>query len=189
MILWAVTAELLFSTTAKRRKMRSSKWTRKKNCSFHMGFRVFRWMGFVRKWQLSSGMPRMSTSMHGLPVLLLGHTFWPETTWGRKQGPGHWRWKRNKGNLCTSPLASTKNTLEWTRSRVNKSAKKYPPKAGCDCNQATTRLDSWEKLVLSPAFTCHYSTVKMFKYLQSQAIKMKLSFARRQRETGRLYGM
>lgn len=86
MILWAVTAELLFSTTAKRRNMSSSKWTRKRNCSFHMGFRVFRWMGFVRKWQLSRGMPRISTSIHGLPVLLLGHTFWPETIWREKKG-------------------------------------------------------------------------------------------------------
>jgi hypothetical protein len=76
----------LFSTTAKRRNTRSSKWTRNRNCSFHIGFSVFRWMGFVRKWQLSRGMPRTSTSMHGLPVLLLGHTFWPETIWrGRKR--------------------------------------------------------------------------------------------------------
>lgn len=85
MILWAVIAELLFSTTAKRRNTRSSKWTRKRNCSFHMGFRVFRWMGFVRKWQLSRGMPKTSTSMHGLPVLLLGHTFWPEMIWRGRQ--------------------------------------------------------------------------------------------------------
>ena len=85
MILWAVTTELLFSTTAKRRNTRSSKWTRKRNCSFHMGFRVLRWMGFVRKWQLSRAMPRTSTSIHGLPVLLLGHTFCPETIWGEER--------------------------------------------------------------------------------------------------------
>lgn len=98
--------------------------------------------------------------------------------------------KEKQGNLCTSPLPSTKNTLEWTKSMVNKSANTSPPPppAGCHCNQATTRLESREKLVLSPALTCHFSTVKMFKYLQSQAIKLKLSFARRQRETGRLYG-
>lgn len=84
-ILWAITAELLFSTTAKRRKTRSSKWIRKRNCSFHMGLRVLRWMGFVRKWQLSRGIPSTSTSMHGLPVLLLGHTFCPDTIWNNKK--------------------------------------------------------------------------------------------------------
>lgn len=83
MILWAVIAELLFSTTANRRKTKSSKWTRKRNCSFHIGLSVLRWMGLVRKWQLSRGIPSTSISMQGLPVLLLGHTFCPDTIWSR----------------------------------------------------------------------------------------------------------
>lgn len=83
MILWAVTAELLFSTTANRRNTKSSKCTRNRNCSFHMGLSVLRWMGLVRKWQLSRGIPSTSISMQGLPVLLLGQTFWPDTICSR----------------------------------------------------------------------------------------------------------
>lgn len=161
MILWAVTAELLFSTTAKRRNMRSSKWTRKRNCSFHMGFRVLRWIGFVRKWQLSRGIPRTSTSIHGLPVLLLGHTFCPETIWGRK-----WRSKslKMKGKqrqplrLCASPFPSqrnTKDTLEWTRWMITKPANR----SSDDWNHGKNVFC----LKYSPNY--HLSTVKMFKYL------------------------
>ncbi len=84
-VLWAVVWELLFSTTAKRRKHISSKCTVNWKCSLHMGLRVLRWMGLVRKWQLSTGMPRTSTSRQGLPALLPGHTFWPETIWEKKQ--------------------------------------------------------------------------------------------------------
>lgn len=118
MILWAVTTELLFSTTAKRTNTRSSKWTRKRNCSFHMGFRVLRWMGFVRKWQLSKAMPRTSTSIHGLPVLLLGHTFCPETIWGEERVKVTGVAKET--DVTTEPHCfplqrKTKNLLEWTK--------------------------------------------------------------------------
>lgn len=84
-VLWAVVWELLFSTTAMRKKHISSKCTVKWKCSFHMGLRVLRWMGLVRKWALSTGMPRTSTSMQGLPLLFPGQTFCPETIWGKTE--------------------------------------------------------------------------------------------------------
>ena len=165
MILWAVTTELLFSTTAKRRNRRSSKWTRKRNCSFHMGFRVLRWMGFVRKWQLSRAMPRTSTSIHGLPVLLLGHTFCPETIWGGKRirvtedaketevtsEPHRFPPQKRQRTLWNGPG-------EWLIRLLKK--RSYH-------NQVIAWLESWENLFCqqhSPNY--NLSTVNMFKYLQ-----------------------
>lgn len=96
-VLWAVVWELLFSTTATRKKHISSKCTVNWKCSFHMGLRVLRWMGLVRKWALSTGMPRTSTSMQGLPLLLPGQTFCPETIWGKAEEPC---WLESNNNSC-----------------------------------------------------------------------------------------
>lgn len=74
-VLCAVVWELLFSTTATRRKHSSSKCTVNWKRSLHMGLRVLRWMGLVRKWQLSTGIPSTSTSTQGLPALFPGQTF------------------------------------------------------------------------------------------------------------------
>lgn len=74
-IRWAVTWELLFSTTARRRKARSSQCTASVKLSLHMGLSGLRWMGLVRKWQQSHGAPSTSSSMHGLPAVFPGHTF------------------------------------------------------------------------------------------------------------------
>ncbi|KAK0154528.1 hypothetical protein N1851_003369 [Merluccius polli] len=74
-VLWAVVWELLFSTTAMRRKHSSSKCTVNWKLSPHMGLSVLRWMGLERKWLASTGMPSTSTSTQGLPALLPGHTF------------------------------------------------------------------------------------------------------------------
>lgn len=96
-VLWAVVWELLFSTTATRKKHISSKCTVNWKCSFHMGLRVLRWMGLVRKWALSTGMPRTSTSMQGLPLLLPGQTFCPDTIWGKAEEPC---WLESNNNSC-----------------------------------------------------------------------------------------
>lgn len=147
MILWAVIAELLFSTTAKRRNTRSSKWTRKRNCSFHMGFRVFRWMGFVRKWQLSRGMPKTSTSMHGLPVLLLGHTFWPEMIWRGRQMIKVTEDEREVKRLFLLASVHRECYNGWGEQWINP----YANPRGC--TQVITWLEPRENPVLLIAFT------------------------------------
>lgn len=140
-----------------------------------MGFRVLRWMGFVRKWQLSSGAPRTSTSTHGLPALWLGHTFCPDTTWGQTD-PAE---GENETGATPRP--------RLPRGRAGRRAGRLPSLLKSRAQVRACRRQSRAKLILSAAFARHLSAVKVLHYLQNQAVKMKLSLARGPKRRRRPY--